>query len=41
MMNQVTVNKLHDMRLSAMAEAYREQMKKAICPPSLLTNGSG
>lgn len=26
MMNQATVNKLHDMRLSAMAEAYREQM---------------
>jgi DNA replication protein DnaC len=25
MMNQATVNKLHDMRLSAMAEAYREQ----------------
>ena len=26
MMNQTTVNKLHDMRLSAMAEAYRDQM---------------
>lgn len=26
MMNQATVNKLHDMRLSAMAEAYREQL---------------
>jgi DNA replication protein DnaC len=29
MMNQVTVNKLHDMRLSAMAEAYREQMENS------------
>jgi len=27
MINQETVNKLHDMRLSAMAEAYREQME--------------
>jgi DNA replication protein DnaC len=26
MLNQTTVNRLHDMRLSAMAEAYREQM---------------
>ena len=25
MMNQTTLNKLHDMRLSAMAEAYRNQ----------------
>ena len=29
MMNQTTVNKLHDMRLSAMASAYREQMENA------------
>ena len=29
MMNHATVNKLHDMRLSAMAEAYREQMENA------------
>lgn len=29
MMNQTTVNKLHDMRLSAMAEAYREQMENS------------
>lgn len=27
MMNQTTANKLHDMRLSAMAEAYRSQME--------------
>lgn len=26
-MNQATISKLHDMRLSAMAEAYREQME--------------
>jgi DNA replication protein DnaC len=29
MMNQATVNKLHDMRLSAMAQAYRDQMENA------------
>lgn len=29
MLNQATVNKLHDMRLSAMAEAYREQMENS------------
>lgn len=27
MMNQTTVNRLHDMRLSAMAEAYHQQME--------------
>ncbi len=26
MMNGATLNKLHDMRLSAMAEAYRQQL---------------
>lgn len=29
MMNGTTINKLHDMRLSAMAEAYRNQMENA------------
>lgn len=29
MMDQTTVNKLHDMRLSAMAQAYRDQMENA------------
>lgn len=29
MMNQTTVNKLHDMRLSAMAQAYQDQMENS------------
>jgi DNA replication protein DnaC len=32
MLNQTTVNKLHDMRLSAMATAYREQMENVDFP---------
>ena len=28
MINEATINKLHDMKLSAMAEAYRQQMKE-------------
>jgi DNA replication protein DnaC len=29
MVNEATINKLHDMKLSAMAEAYRQQMKES------------
>jgi hypothetical protein len=39
-MNQTTVNKLHDMRLSAMAEAYREQMENTDFTALPLMRGS-